>query len=89
MNFFKKDINVFEAEELLEKYISDYNGSDFYLKDIPLTADDCELIHHMVTEYSKTIYSYDAYEDILLLFIIYGYIIIKTTDTKNIFRKLF
>ncbi len=89
MNFFNSDITLMQAERQLEDFISNYASEEFYLKDIPLTEEDRALVTRMVGEYSKNVYSFDDYADILLLFIVDGYIISKTTDTKGIISALF
>lgn len=89
MNFFNSDITLMQAERQLEDFISSYTSEEFYLKDIPLTEEDRALVTRMVSEYSKNVYSFDDYTDILLLFIVDGYIISKTTDTKGIISALF
>lgn len=89
MNFFNPDITLMQAEKQLEDYISSQSSEEFYLKDIPLTEEDRGLVTRLVSEYSKNVYSFDDYTDILLLFIVDGYIISKTTDIKGVFTALF
>ena len=78
-----------QAESQLEDYILSQAADEFYLKDIPLTEDDCKFINHMIAEYSKTIYSFDDYRQVLLLFIVHGYLIARTGDTKTLARAMF
>ncbi len=89
MNFFRNDMTILQAENKLEEYLLSFPSSDIYLKDIPLTEDDYNFIIRIVSDYSKSVYSFDAYQEILLLFIMYGFILSKTNDKKGIFSALF
>ena len=89
MNFFDSNISLIQAEQQLEDFISSQSSEEFYLKDIPLTEEDCRLIVRMVGDYSKNVYSFDDYARILLLFIVDGYILSKTNDTAGVFSALF
>lgn len=89
MNFFDHNINLIQAEKQLEAYILNYPSSDFYFKDIPLSADDKEFIKYRAADYLKHTYSFDDYRDILFLFILYGYVLCQTVDTRNTFMKIF
>ncbi len=89
MNFFDSNISLVQAEQQLEDFILSQSSGEFYLKDIPLTEDDCRLVKKIVSEYSKNVYSFDDYEKILLLFIVDGYILSKTNDILSVVTTLF
>ena len=89
MNFFNSNISLVQAERQLEDYISSQSSDEFYLKNIPLTEEDRRLVTKMVGEYSKNVYSFDDYSNILLLFIVDGYILSRTNDTARVFSALF
>ena len=89
MNFFEDGITILQAERKLEDFILNDPSEEFYLKDIPLTEEDYTYVMNIVMEYSKNVYSFDDYKEILLLFIVYGYIVFKTQGIENIFKTLF
>ena len=89
MNFFEDGITILQAERKLEDFILNDPSEEFYLKDIPLTEEDYTYVMNIVMEYSKNVYSFDDYKEILLLFIVYGYIVFKTQGIENIFKNLF
>ncbi len=89
MNFFNHNINLFQAEQQAENYILEHASSDFYLKDIPLSADDKEYIKYRVSEHLRHTYSIEGCIDIPLLFVLYGYILCQTIDTRNEIVRVF
>jgi len=89
MNFFKSDISLIQAEKQLEDYILNYPSSEFHFKNIPLTEDDKILVSRLIRDYSKSVYSFDDYDDVLLLFIVDGYILSQTLDLAGVITTLF
>lgn len=89
MGLFNSDTTLMQAERILENYIVDSDRDDFYLKDLPMTEEDCNFVCNIVSSYTKNAYNFEDYQHILLLFIVDAYIILKRNETKNIFKELF